>query len=71
MIENGASIQYRVNLLSTFKSPGKAIGQTERGIKWAIEFLESLDCEILSDNELKHALRLSYFRGNSCPVYRG
>lgn len=66
---NGLDIQIRTNLIASLKSPYKDVRQTERGIAWAIEFLSSLDCEILSDKELNHAIRLSYFRGTTRPVY--
>lgn len=68
-MKNGLDIQIRTNLIASLKSPYKDVRQTERGIAWAIEFLNSLTCEILSESELKHAMRLSYFRGNTCPVF--
>ena len=68
-MKNGLDIQIRSNLIASLKSPYKDVRQTEKGIAWAIEFLNSLTCEILSDRELKHAIRLSYFRGNTCPVF--
>ena len=68
-MKNGLDIQIRANLIASFKSPHKDHRQTERGIAWAIEFLESLTCDVLSDSELNHAIRLSYFRGNTRPVF--
>lgn len=68
-MKNGLDIQYRTNLIASLESPYKDARQTERGIAWAIEFLNSLTCEILSESELKHAIRLSYFRGDTCPVF--
>lgn len=68
-MRNGLDIQYRANLIASLKSPYKDVRQTERGIAWAIEFLNSLTCEILSESELKHAIRLSYFRGDTCPMF--
>ena len=68
-MKNGLDIQIRSNLIASLKSPYKDVRQTEKGIAWAIEFLNSLTCEILSDRELNHAIRLSYFRGKTCPVF--
>ncbi len=45
--------------------------QTVQGIKWAIDFCKSLDTDYMSDAQLKHAIRLTMFRGTSCPVFRG
>lgn len=45
--------------------------QTLQGISWAIDFCKSLDTDYMSDAELKHAIRLTMFRGNTCPVFRG
>ena len=68
-MRNGLDIQIRTNLIASFESPYKDPRQTDRGIAWALEFLNSLTCEVLTDKELKHAIRLSYFRGNTCPVF--
>lgn len=68
-MKNSLDIQIRKNLIASLESPYKDVRQTERGIKWAIEFLNSLTCEILSEKEFKHAIRLTYFRGNTCPVF--
>lgn len=43
--------------------------QTVQGIKWAIEFMQALNTDCMSDSELNHAIRLTYFRGNTCPAY--
>lgn len=45
--------------------------QTVQGIKWAIDFCKSLDTDYMSDAQLKRAIRLTMFRGTSCPVFRG
>ncbi|MBQ0067579.1 MAG: hypothetical protein KBS60_05315 [Phascolarctobacterium sp.] len=45
--------------------------QTLQGINWAIGFCKSLDTDYMSDAELNHAIRLTMFRGNTCPVFRG
>ena len=45
--------------------------QTLQGIKWAIDFCKSIDTDYMSDAQLKHAIRLTMFRGTTCPVFRG
>jgi hypothetical protein len=45
--------------------------QTLQGINWAIQFCKSLDTDYMTDAQLKHAIRLTMFRGQSCPVFRG
>ena len=43
--------------------------ETVRGIQFAIDFCNSLDHEWMTDRELKHAIRLTYFRGANRPVF--
>lgn len=43
--------------------------QTMRGLWWAIEFVGSLQTPYMSEAELKHAIRLTYFRGAECPSF--
>ena len=43
--------------------------QTVRGIKWAIEFVTGLDTECMSEDELNHAIRCTYYRGAKRPVF--
>lgn len=45
--------------------------QTLHGINCAIQFCKSLDTDYMTDAQLKHAIRLTMFRGQSCPVFRG
>ena len=45
--------------------------QTLQGIKWAIDFCKSLDTDYMTEAQLSHAIRLTIFRGQSCPVFRG
>ena len=45
--------------------------QTLQGIKWAIDFCKSLDTDYMTEAQLSHAIRLTMFRGQSCPVFRG
>lgn len=43
--------------------------QTVRGIGFAIEFCKNLDHEVMTERELKHADRLTRFRGPVCPAF--
>lgn len=43
--------------------------ETERGTRWAIEFVKSLDHDMMTERELSHAVRLTYFRGNVKPRF--
>ena len=45
--------------------------ETVQGIKWAIDFCKSLDTDYMTDAQLAHANRLTMFRGQTCPVFRG
>lgn len=43
--------------------------QTVQGLWWAIDFVSKLCTPCMSDRELKHAVRLTYFRGAVRPVF--
>ena len=43
--------------------------QTARGIQFAIDFCNSLDHEWMTERELNHAIRCTYYRGDSRPVF--
>lgn len=43
--------------------------QTVQGIKWAIEFVNGLSTEYMTERELNHAIRLTYYRGANRPVF--
>lgn len=45
--------------------------QTVQGIKLAIDFCKSIDTEYMTEAQLSHAIRLTMFRGRTCPVFRG
>lgn len=45
--------------------------QTVQGIKWAIDFCKALDTDYMTEKQLSHAIRLTMFRGQSCPAFRG
>lgn len=69
-MENGASINYTENLKSVFESTlsrklnGTDFGrETVNGLKMAIAYLNSLTESQLTDQQLRHALRLAYYRG--------
>lgn len=44
-------------------------GDTVQGIKWAIEFVKGLSTDYMTEKELKHATRLTRFRGYECPKF--
>lgn len=43
--------------------------QTVRGIKWAIEFVTGLATDHMTEDELNHAIRCTYYRGAKRPVF--
>ena len=43
--------------------------ETVRGIQFAIDFCNSLDHEWMTERELNHAIRCTYYRGVSRPVF--
>ena len=43
--------------------------ETVRGIQFAIDFCNSLDHEWMTERELNHAIRCTYYRGDSRPVF--
>ncbi len=45
--------------------------QTLQGIRWAIDFCKSLDTDYMTEAQLSHAIRLTMFRGQHCPIFRG
>lgn len=44
---------------------------TVKGLMWAIDFCKGLDHETMTESELKHAVRLTRFRGQVRPVHNG
>ena len=44
--------------------------QTVEGLWWAIKFVSKLCTPFMSDRELKHAIRLTHFRGSVCPEFK-
>ena len=45
-------------------------GNTVQGLWWAIKFVSKLCTPCMSDRELKHAIRLTHFRGSVCPEFK-
>ena len=45
-------------------------GETVQGLWWAIGFVRELQTAYMSEKELKHAIRLTHFRGAVCPVFQ-
>lgn len=44
--------------------------QTVQGLWWAIKFVSQLQTACMSEKELKHAIRLTHFRGTVCPAFQ-
>lgn len=44
--------------------------QTVQGLWWAIKFVCQLQTAYMSEKELKHAIRLTHFRGTVCPEFK-
>lgn len=44
--------------------------QTVDGLWWAIKFVSQLQTAYMSEKELKHAIRLTHFRGAVCPEFK-
>ena len=80
---NAASINIPSNFIASCKSTLKRYSeaksdaerravldrQTVQGLWWAIEFAGSLQTPYMSEAELKHAIRLTRFRGTTCPAF--
>lgn len=44
--------------------------QTVQGLCWALKFVCQLQTTYMSEKELKHAIRLTHFRGTVCPEFK-
>lgn len=80
---NTASINIPVNFVSTCEATlrryfaaqtdaeRRAIlgRQTVQGLCWALKFVCQLQTAYMSEKELKHAIRLTHFRGTVCPAF--
>lgn len=44
--------------------------QTVQGLCWALKFVCQLQTAYMSEKELKHAIRLTHFRGSVCPEFK-
>lgn len=44
--------------------------QTVQGLWWAIGFVSKIPTACMSEKELKHAIRLTHFRGTVCPAFQ-
>lgn len=44
--------------------------QTVQGLWWAIGFVSKIPAACMSEKELKHAIRLTHFRGTACPAFQ-
>lgn len=43
--------------------------QTIRGLNWSLEFVRSLGTDWMNESQLKHACRLTEFRGSTPPNF--
>lgn len=43
--------------------------ETRQGLLWAIDFVNGIDRDTMTDAELKHAVRLTTFRGSKRPMF--
>lgn len=71
--ENGADIAYTANLRDVYENTlsrmerGEYYGsETETGLKMALEYLQTMP-EVMTEEQLKHAVRLSTYRRKSHP----
>lgn len=69
-MENYADISYKANIKSVLtntldrKLNGEYYGyETVNGLKMALEYLDSINAERLTEQQLKRAIRLSNYRG--------
>ena len=53
-----------------YRAPAVLDRQTVDGLWWAIKFVSKLCTPCMSDRELKHAIRLTHFRGSVCPEFK-
>ena len=44
---------------------------TVQGLHWAIDFVKSIGHDVMTEAELRHAVRLTKFRGKVRPEFRG
>ena len=44
--------------------------QTVQGLCWALKFVCQIHTAYMSEKELKHAIRLTHFRGSVCPEFK-
>ena len=72
-------IDNKINFIATCKNElqrfkeienySRITRSTEKGLRWAIEFAFTCGAT-LTDSEIKHAIRLMTFRGQTKPAYR-
>lgn len=66
-------IEYTANFIFTLNCQierGATAPCTQQGLEWALEFVQSLNKEKMTERELSHACRLTTFRGKVKPVYK-
>lgn len=67
---NGADIRYKANIKSVFSNDLQRIQngthygrETENGLRMAIAYIDSVNAETLTEQQIKHAVRLASYRG--------
>lgn len=74
-MKNYAGIENRLTSLYSLKNSLEHFGDrkgsryTEQGLKWAIEFLEGINREWLTEKEVSHYIRCTTYRGNQKPIF--
>lgn len=64
MIANREAFLWMLNNTYRTMKAGTYRGrETEAGVRMAIEYLEGLEAERLSEKEIKHVCRICYYRG--------
>ena len=60
------------NTLKRYDAERRAVldRQTVQGLCWALKFVCQLQTAYMSEKELKHAIRLTHFRGSVCPEFK-
>ena len=72
MIENKANFLFTCrNTLERMIAGNYHGRETRAGVMAAIRFVKSLDHDCMSEKELKHAIRLTMYRGQVIPSYQG
>lgn len=64
-----AELERWANADSELKKRAILDRDTPQGLRWAIDFCKSIKADFMTEAELKHAIRLTTFRGRNCPQF--